>query len=59
MYSLEAKEDKTEADQGKNTTQAWIVKNVQRLQAWSMLAYYPLEHACEYFRILNIAMDSY
>jgi hypothetical protein len=22
-------------------------RNLQRLQAWSMIAYYPLEHACK------------
>lgn len=26
-------------------------RNLQRMQAWSMLAYYPLEHACQHCRL--------
>jgi hypothetical protein len=40
--SLEQKDGNSNA-----TAQSKILKNVQRLQAWSMLVYYPLEHACE------------
>ena len=30
------------------TDEGWFGEDeVERLQAWSMLAYYPLEHACE------------
>lgn len=44
MFSLEQKDDTSP-----QTLQSKIVKNVQRVQAWSMMAYYPLEHACKPF----------
>lgn len=45
LFSLEQKSEG--AEQAPATLQSRIVKNVQRVQAWSMMAYYPLEHACE------------
>lgn len=44
LFSLEQKDTSAPA-----TPENRLLKNVQRLQAWSMMAYYPLEHACESF----------
>lgn len=45
IYSLENKS--TQPQDAK-------VRDVQRLQAWSMLAYYPLEHLCKRARTLEL-----